>query len=179
MNETGFFFLYNLAHRSAFLDGVIFFWAEYLPYVVLLSAGCVLVWKRRGLPLVYLARAGLFLALSAGAAYVLSKILKIFFHTLRPPIVLPEVVPLFLQDGFAFPSGHAAVFFALAMAVYFPDKKAGCVFFVLAFLIGLARVAAGVHFPADILGGLALGVLTALAVRRFFTKGLKPKNVRL
>jgi undecaprenyl-diphosphatase len=44
------------------------------------------------------------------------------------------------------------------MAVYFYNKKISIWFFVAAFLIGLARVFTGVHYPLDILGGAVIGI---------------------
>jgi len=37
-------------------------------------------------------------------------------------------------------------------------------------LIGIARIAAGVHYPLDILGGIILGTLTGYIAYRFLGK---------
>ena len=47
-------------------------------------------------------------------------------------------------------------------------------FIFFAILIGLARIAAGVHFPIDILGGYVLGILVACVVKIVFRKN---KNI--
>ena len=39
-----------------------------------------------------------------------------------------------------------------------------------AFLIGLVRIMAGIHFPIDILGGFILGTLTAYFVKYLYKK---------
>jgi undecaprenyl-diphosphatase len=54
---------------------------------------------------------------------------------------------------------------ALAFALFFSHKKIGYIFMFFAFLIGIARIIAGAHFPVDILGGFILGILTAYLVR--------------
>ncbi|OGI46637.1 hypothetical protein A2121_00370 [Candidatus Nomurabacteria bacterium GWB1_40_6] len=157
MNNQIFFFFYSLAHQSVTLDEVVVFTAETLPYVVIILAGLFLLFF---LP----AQAGrkswreLFLVFaSSGVAYVFSKILKILIHTNRPFVEFSNVQVLGSATGFAFPSGHATFFMALAIAIFILHKKAGCVFIIFALLIGLARIVAGVHFPIDILGGFILG----------------------
>lgn len=58
----------------------------------------------------------------------------------------------------SFPSGHAIFLFSLATSVWFENKKAGAILFGIAALVGVGRVAAGVHWPTDIIGGAALGI---------------------
>lgn len=164
MNNTIFFFFYNLAHQSAFLDKVIVFLAVYFPYVVVGLAGIFLLFHHEVLKAeapfrVFWEKKKEFFTIffSSFLAYFLSVILKILFHILRPFLALPNVQSLFFESGFAFPSGHAAFFSALALAIFFLHKKAGYFFMAFALVIGLARIAAGVHFPIDILGGFILG----------------------
>lgn len=87
----------------------------------------------------------------------------------RPDPALLLVHPA-AATGLSFPSGHAvhfAVFFglvALALPTWWPlpgvARRAlvtGCVALVL--LAGVGRVALGVHWPSDVLGGYLLGLL--------------------
>lgn len=95
-------------------------------------------------------------------AWVLADILKNFFPTTRPFILSGEL-PLVLfpaHDG-AFPSGHTASSFALALTIFRHDRKVGAVYLALALLIGVARIMARVHYPVDILGGMVLGALVS------------------
>ena len=85
------------------------------------------------------------------------------------------VKQLVSENHCSFPSGHAAFFFALAMAVYFFNKKWGLVFFSAAILMTIARVISGVHYPTDILGGAVIGVATAYIVF-YFAEKIKPKE---
>lgn len=73
----------------------------------------------------------------------------------------------------SFPSGHASFAFGLATIVYLYNKKWGIVFFVSALLISIARVFAGVHWPADILAGAAVGIFTGWLVNKIFKKYIK------
>jgi undecaprenyl-diphosphatase len=100
----------------------------------------------------------------------LAYIFKFLIHTPRPFDAFTQVHSLIPESGFAFPSGHATFFMALAVSIFFYHKKAGYVFMFFALLIGLARIAAGVHFPADILGGFVLGGLVSYLVAYFAKK---------
>ena len=103
---------------------------------------------------------------TGGLTVVFDLILKYSIHVTRPFLSLPNIYPLFPEAGYAFPSGHAAVFSAIAFAIYFKHKKAGFVFMLFAFLIGLARIIAGVHFPIDIFGGFILGFVVAFLIKK-------------
>lgn len=172
MNETIFYFFYNFAHQSVSLDWLIVFCAQTFPYIVIMLAGIFLLFHheifRAQNPFQVLMqkyREILIVFFSAGIAVVLAKLFKLLFHTIRPFELLPQVQSLFFESDYAFPSGHATFFMALAFAIYFSHKKIGYVFMFLALIIGLARVVAGVHFPIDILGGFLLGIGTAYLVR--------------
>ncbi len=174
MNNAIFYFFYNLAYQSAFMDKLIVFFAVYFPYIVIISAGVFLlmhheVFKADNTFQIFLQKKKEILgAFFVGAlAYILSQLLKFLFHTPRPFDVFPNVRPLFAESGFGFPSGHATFFMALAVSIFFSHKKAGYVFMVFALIIGLARVAAGVHFPIDILGGFILGGCVSYLVAYF------------
>jgi len=173
MNDTIFFIFYNLAHQSNFLDSVITFFAVYFPYVAIMLALLFLFFYRRTLKEFFIVFFSSFLA------YFISAILKILFHTLRPFEAFSQVHPLFPEIGYSFPSSHAVFFSALAVSLFFCNKKvglpaprlrgqeAGYLFMFFAILIGVARIVAGVHFPIDILGGFILGTLVAWSLRRF------------
>lgn len=70
----------------------------------------------------------------------------------------------------SFPSGHAAFFFAFSIIVYFYNKKAGILFLIGSFLICLARIFVGIHWPSDILAGAIVGILSGWLVFVFSKK---------
>lgn len=100
-------------------------------------------------------------------AWVIADILKNIFPTVRPFIAdssLPLV--LFPGDNGAFPSGHTASSFALAITIFKHDKYVGSFYVILAILIGIARVLANVHYPIDIAGGIVLGFLVSSLIEK-------------
>lgn len=98
-------------------------------------------------------------------AWFLAKVLKQVVDRGRPADLDAAIV---VRDGavsgLGFPSGHAAVAFALATALAPALGRRGrLVAYVLAVLVALARLVYGVHFPADVIGGAGLGLLCGLA----------------
>lgn len=100
-------------------------------------------------------------------ATVISTLIKHFFPTLRPFMINGRETDVFVVplDG-AFPSGHSAEAFALAVTVFMHDRKVGWWFLLGASLVGIARVMANVHYPIDIVGGAFLGTIVAVIVEK-------------
>ncbi len=79
----------------------------------------------------------------------------------------------------SFPSGHAATSFACAATLApFAPRQAKPVLYVLAAAIAYSRVYVGVHYPLDVLGGAALGLLVATALRRLPTALRRSRRVQ-
>ena len=86
-------------------------------------------------------------------------ILKPLFARPRPCDIRPEMLTLVARPhGWSFPSGHTASGFAAAFALWFQNRRLGVPALVLAAFIGFTRLYLYVHFPTDILGGIALGL---------------------
>lgn len=64
-------------------------------------------------------------------------------------------------SGYSFPSGHTASSFAAAIVYFLYHKKIGTAALFIAALMAFSRLYFYVHFPTDILGGMALGCLMA------------------
>lgn len=177
MNEAIFYFFYNFANQNVFIDKVIIFLGEtFLPILIILAGlfllfhhevfkadnpGQILRQKYKEIFLVFL---------SGAVAWTLAHAVKYFIHIPRPFESLEGVAALFGKTGSSFPSGHAAFSMALAISIFYCHKKAGYVFMVLALVMSFARIAAGVHYPWDILGGFILGGAVAMVFQKLYSK---------
>lgn len=88
--------------------------------------------------------------------------LKAWIGRPRPPLDM-------LPHSLAFPSGHSAnsmtAFVAIALLACPPAwRRAALITALIAtFVVGLTRIALGVHWPSDVVGGWALGLLAVTA----------------
>lgn len=156
--------LNNLADRSGFVEELFRFFAREGQIVVLVLLGALFFargkWRsrngRHGV-----AAAGFTALLALGAAQLIGHAWD------RPrPYEAHDGVHLLLtrSPDPSFPSDHATGAYAIAFAILLRHRKAGILALVLATLIAVSRVGLGTHYPTDVLGGAALGGLTALVL---------------
>ncbi|KKS26645.1 MAG: Phosphoesterase PA-phosphatase related protein [Parcubacteria group bacterium GW2011_GWC1_42_11] len=155
MNETIFNFFYSFAHKSYALDFCIHFFAEWYGLIILFVL-FIYLFKHRDNPKKGV-RDLFVVGTTAVSAWFIAHFFKDVFHTLRPFDAVASIKPLVIESGYAFPSGHATFFMALASSLWFYHKRLAVFFGISAVLIGVARISAGIHWPIDILAGLFLG----------------------
>ena len=119
-------------------------------------------------------RSGLIMALALIADLILCNgILKNLVARTRPYDV-NTVVNLLIEKpvDYSFPSGHTAASFAAVTALYLAgEKKLWKPALVLSILIAFTRMYLYVHYPTDILGGRAVGIISGYI--GFFIAGRK------
>jgi len=141
------------------VDALIVFTANYLYIVpVLLFIGYSFFTSRRR---EFLITAFFLLPLS----YLTAKILSHFYYDPRP-FVVSHVIPLFhhAPDN-GFPSDHALLTGTLAAGVMPFSAWLAALLWVLAFLVGGARVVAHVHHTIDIVGSFVIALVSLGIVR--------------
>lgn len=97
---------------------------------------------------------------AAVLAFAIGLVLERTLHRPRPFLEL-DFAPLFPHaDDSSFPSDHTLVGVAFVGPLLWRAPRFGSALVAWALVVGLARVAAGVHYPSDILGSavLALGL---------------------
>jgi len=167
LNQTLFLFIHNFAGRSVFLDDLGIFFAKHLPYLMVVGF-LVLVgyedgWRKK----FYLFCEGAIAVMLARG--ILTEIIRFFYH-LERPFSFYNFTPLISESAWSFPSGHMTWFFALSLTVWYANRKWGWWFFGLSAVMGIARIYTGIHWPLDILGGAAIGLLLAWFVHWLLRK---------
>ncbi len=166
--------LNGLVGNWKILDWIGIFLADYFPYILGAVLIALFLWKKNRLMVI---SAGISVFLSR---LVIAEIIKRLYHHGRPYVILNTVNKLISEnhDYQSFPSGHAAIFFALAMAIYFFNKKLGLWFFLGAITISVARIFVGVHWPSDVLAGAAIGIVSAIIIKGTISRFRKAKPTK-
>ncbi len=150
--------LNSLTGSHIFFDAMVLVYAEIIPWFIGFFF-CVLIifsYTKTVRPFV-------FSALVLSIAGLVSAKLKIVFNFQRPFEIYQTIQPIFVTYGFgSFPSSHALFFAALTTLSFFFLKRFSYFFLIISFIIGIARVIAGVHFFFDVVTGWILGFLLAL-----------------
>lgn len=161
--------IFNLINQFAltwfWLDVLAIFLAEYFGYALLFSLLLFLAIKFRK----YFKMIIEVIISAILARFVIVELIRWIWQRPRP-FVENNVNLLLTHNASAFPSGHAALFFAVSTIVYFYNKKAGIFFFIASFLICLARVFTGIHWPLDILAGAVVGVFSGYLIHKISKK---------
>lgn len=122
------------------------------------------------------ARAASVVLVAVALSAVISNILKVAVDRARPFEVLPDVLKLAGGGSGSFPSGHTSDAFALAtaLALVFPGRRLVWPALAWAVAVGYTRIALGVHYPSDVLGGALIGFGSAWLVQAVAARRLRP-----
>ncbi len=165
----------GMAGRSDALDALIIFCATYLIFVMaaLVFAYVAVSWKTTHFEgrVENLAHAAWAVVIGALAQIPFA----FFWFRARPFVALEEVIKLVdrMPTEKSFPSAHATLAFAIAGSIALRNRTWGNALLVLASFVAVARVAAGVHYPTDIVGGTLVGLAAAFLAAPI-KKGIEP-----
>jgi len=150
-----------LARHSSWAHGVMTFYSHLFGLGLLALLLLAAWWRARSG--VFPARAVAAVLWAAGgtaAAWVVAHyVLKPAVSEPRPYLVLAHVEVLLSRSrGFSFPSGHATIAGAVLAGLWMARRWiAAAVATVLGLLLSFGRIYTGMHYPFDVLGGLAFG----------------------
>ena len=160
-------FIYQFSGKWHWLDLAGIFFAKYFGYFLIGFLVLILLCKFRKYWKTFL------FSLLAGvlARMILVSAIRLLWFRQRP-FVSQNFIPLISKspDEAAFPSGHTAFFFAIATIIFYKNKKIGILFYIGSFLISLARIFTGVHWPLDILAGIIIGIAAAVFAKKVLFK---------
>ncbi|MFD7920963.1 phosphatase PAP2 family protein [Streptomyces sp. NPDC059740] len=120
--------------------------------------------RRAGRPMVPVYAVPVVVVLS----YAANDLFKSLVDEQRPCQVLhvATVQPCPPLGDWSFPSNHATVAAAAAVALLLIDRRVGLLTVPVALLMAASRVWVGAHYPHDVLAGLVIGALAATALTR-------------
>ncbi|MCX4817268.1 phosphatase PAP2 family protein [Streptomyces sp. NBC_01239] len=150
------------AHQApSWLDSAVSVWSTYglAVFAVLMVVGW---WRARRVG-AEAAVTALAVPVVVVAAYGIDSLLKSVVRESRPcrslRVVTLEACPA--PGDWSFPSNHATIAAAAAVALFFVSRRLGAVAAVAALAMALSRVWVGVHYPHDVVAGMAVGALLA------------------
>ena len=155
--------LNSIAGRSSVLDWFIRVGADdhIIPVVLTLLVLLVVLLARNSLEREVAFKCLICAIIAVVISMVVLFVLNSMFFRPRPFTTHTLHVLLYHNTDSSFPSNAATLAFVLSFAVLFYNRKVAYVMLTLSLYLGLARIAAGVHYPLDIAGGILLGLSSA------------------
>lgn len=155
-------------------------------FALTILAGATAVWlrdrawrRRTAQAFQQVAARAMYLFAVAAVSGLASQALKHLFGRARPQLHqrFPDMIGVYHFDAFSifasyasFPSGHTVTAFAMALAIFYLSPRWGAPLFAVAIAVGMSRVAIGSHYVSDVIAGVALGLVSAIALRRAFAR---------
>lgn len=145
------------------MENLIIFGARYLTGVMIAIAVIYFLKQSRKRKIEMI----VFAIITLPAIYLASRIASLLYFNPRP-FVVENFVPLVEHaNNNGFPSDHTLLSVAVAMVIFFYNKKLGGMLLFLALLVGTARVLAGVHHTLDITGSFLIATVVASLFHEF------------
>ncbi|MFI5263832.1 MAG: phosphatase PAP2 family protein [Candidatus Kapaibacterium sp.] len=158
-------YFFNVTLSAPWLDSVMMYLTNlqhWLPVYILAFAFVIYKFKWRGVRMVAAC-----LLLVGVADFTTNKFIKELIARPRPCALINDPSGLYSwirtpdgpRLGFSFPSSHAVNNFAgvVFFVLLFPGNRKLLWLFVPATIVAITRIYLGLHYPSDILGGMAIG----------------------
>lgn len=166
INVRGFRMINDLGIEYDFLNPVFVFLAEYVLYLVLILTILSLFSKNKRTRII-----GICTLLSIVVAEIIGKLVSRLHSNHQPFAELSNVNQLIEKavDN-SFPSDHTIIVFACCATFWIFRKGWSFLWLILAVLVGVSRMGVGVHYPADVITGAVISILSVLIVYRYVLK---------
>lgn len=100
-------------------------------------------------------------------AYVLTQVIATFYFDPRPFVVghFTPLIPHSPDNGF--PSDHMLLTSAIASILFVYDKRIGALAWVIAIVVGISRVYAGIHHLTDVVGSAVIVIASMWIAKKY------------
>ncbi|MFP7299274.1 undecaprenyl-diphosphatase [Neobacillus niacini] len=162
MNEKLFRLINDVGKEHTFINPVFVFVAEYT--VIFLALAIIIFWFTR-------LKQNRIMIICGSITFVIAEIagkLAGTFHSNSQPFAELSNVNQLIEKAVdnSFPSDHTILFFSFCTTFLLFRGGKGLIWVLLAFLVGISRIGAGVHYPADIVAGAFISIVSAVLVFR-------------
>jgi membrane-associated phospholipid phosphatase len=151
-------------YAPGWLDDLVSFWSTY--GLVLFAVLAAVRWWRARQVRAAAALEALAVPAVVVLAYGVDAVVKLVVREDRPcqslHVRVLEACPA--PGDWSFPSNHAAIAGAAAVALLFVSRRLGAVGAVAALAMAASRVWVGAHYPHDIVAGVVVGALAGLSL---------------
>ena len=99
-------------------------------------------------------------------SHLIVRVFKNSVCRLRPKDVLPDINTFNVNlDYYSFPSGHTTAVFAIATTLALNVPILAVICFPIALIVAISRLYLGVHYPSDVLAGVAVAILSSIVLK--------------